>query len=59
MQVFLARVGKISFESSENMSIGERERALIACNKIVEEENKQSSSYDDSSANVSGVANMG
>jgi len=59
MQIFLARTGKVSFESSEGMSVGERERAMGICNKIVEEENRQNASYSNSSAGVSGVANMG
>lgn len=59
MQIFLARVGKVSLESSEGMSVGERLRALSICNKIAEEENRQNASYEGGSAGVSGVANMG
>jgi len=59
MQIFLSRVGKIGYESSDSMTVGERTRALDVCRKINEDEQRQSAQYENSHPGVSGVASMG
>lgn len=57
--MFLNRIGGISYEYSDSMTVVERLRALSLCEEIVREQNQEGNQYSAAFGSVSGVAKMG
>ncbi len=57
--MFLNRIGGISYEYSDSMTVVERLRALSLCEEIVREQNQEGNQSSAAFGSVSGVAKKG